>query len=560
MAPNFPRSPADLFALCVDATWKCTTDLRLDCMEPVAGAALTSEITDLRGRRLDDLAGKAIYASQRDALLECIEARQAVRDKTLSLLGATGAARHYMLNAAPQLDAEGNFRAYIGSLRAWNEVPFSEHRQGEVVELLRRADAALDKESRLRREADILLAALQILIEPTVLQEKCAKLFEIFSPALAFDQALVLRRGFRAKLTVAASSDPVLLGDEWPEDAAPRAVFAGEARLVEGEDIVSVRQSFPGPLRASKIALFVPLRIGSETAVLVVLGKNDNQFKKQHLSLMQRVTLIATKAFQEEDQKAAVAASSKLAAMGELLTTIAHEINQPITIITMSAANGRMLIEDGGNLQEIGAKLERIELQARRAGEIIRAVRQLSYVGRLSTGHETIDLREALQAVETIAGIGLEKKDIALTMTVSASCPPAQGQSAWLQQVVLNLITNARDAIVDRLGESAGEAPGAIQVEAYPAGEHVVLRVADNGGGVPEDIQDKIFDPFFTLKEMGKGNGLGLALCQRLIAEMGGQITLHNDDKGAVFEIHLRPAESDASGASTAAVPRSATG
>ncbi|HEX9769189.1 MAG TPA: ATP-binding protein, partial [Kiloniellales bacterium] len=66
----------------------------------------------------------------------------------------------------------------------------------------------------------------------------------------------------------------------------------------------------------------------------------------------------------------------------------------------------------------------------------------------------------------------------------------------------------------------------------------------DNGGGVPEDIHERIFDPFFTLKEMGKGNGLGLALCRRLIADMGGRITLHNDDQGAVFEITLHPAES----------------
>jgi len=77
---------------------------------------------------------------------------------------------------------------------------------------------------------------------------------------------------------------------------------------------------------------------------------------------------------------------------------------------------------------------------------------------------------------------------------------------------------------------------------------------------VSEDIQERIFDPFYTLKQMGKGNGLGLALCRRLITDMGGQIALHNDDQGAVFEICLRPAPSGAAQADAAPAPLSAIG
>ena len=509
---------------------------------------------------MDDLAGRAIYASQRDALLDCIEQRSTIRDLTLSLLNSSDAVRHYLLNAMPKLDAQGCFQRYIGSLRVWDEVPFSEHRKSEATELLRQADVALEKEAMQRRDADLLLAALQILIEPSGLQEKCAKLFEIFGPPLAFDQAVVLRRGLRAKMTVAASSDASLLGIEWPKAAMPEAVLAGEARLVDSEDVTGSTEGLAGVLRTAKTSLFVPLRIDSETAVLVALGQERNQFKTRHLALMKRVSLIATKAFQDEDQKAALVTSSKLAAMGELLATIAHEINQPLTIISMSASNGRMLLEDGGALQDLDPKLERIEQQARRAADIIQAVRKLSYADRMSSGGESIDLRDALQSVEIISRIGLEKNGISLTVRVDDACPMAQGQSSWLQQVVLNLITNARDAILDRLADDPHRAPGAIRVSVSKVEGHVVLRVADNGGGIPEDIQQKIFAPFFTLKEMGKGNGLGLALCRRLISDMGGQITLRNDDEGAVFEIWLRPVSGNAGAADHSALPASATG
>lgn len=526
----------------------------------MSGRELSVGMSELRGRRLDDLAAKAIYPSQTKALLERLENHQSIRDLTLSLVSAAGPVRNFLLNAAPRRDPQGNFQGYVGAFRAWDDVPFAEYRQGETNELLRQADVALEKEGKLRREADLLLAALQILIEPTALQDKCTRLFRTIAPTLAFDQAVVLRRGLGAKMTVSASSDQEFLGIEWPERVTPRAVLAGESRLVDGDDLMALTAGLPGPLRTAKVALFAPLRIGSETAVLVLLGQSHDQFAAQHLSLMQRISLIATKAFQEEDQKTALIASSKLAAMGELLATIAHEINQPLTIISMSATNGRMLLADGGKSEKIDEKLERIETQAQRAADIVSAVRQLSYVDRISTGHETIDLPDALRTVETIATIGLEKRDIALTVDVPEACPQVQGQASWLQQIVLNLITNARDAISDRLSETAVWGPGVIRLEVERAGDNVIVRVADNGGGVPEDIQERIFDPFFTLKEMGKGNGLGLALCRRLISDMGGQISLHNDDQGAVFEITLRPADSQVAEPHADPAPRLATG
>lgn len=560
MAPSSPQTPVDPIALCADATWQCAVDLRLDGLQAVSNGLAGADLSELRGRRLDELAAKAIYGEQTEALLGCLGDHRSIRDATLSVVNGAGRIRNYLLNAAPKVDDQGNFRGYFGSLRVWDEVPFAEHRKGEIIESLRQADVALEKEARLRHEADLLLAALQILIEPSLLQDKCARLFEIFGPTLDFDQAVVLRRGLRAKMTVAASSETDVLGLEWPEEALPKSVMAGETRFVEGDDLDVLTGGLTDPLCGARAALFVPLGMGAETAVLVALGRNQDRSMARHISLMQRLSLIATKAFQEEDQKTALVASSKLAAMGELLATIAHEVNQPVTIISMSASNGRMLLADGAPAEDLDAKLERIEAQARRAGEIVQAVRHLSFVDRLSTGSETIDLREALKTVETIARIGLEKREITLSVDLDEACPRVQGQASWLQQVVLNLVTNARDAIVDRLEEDPDCGPGQIRIVVAQAGEEIALTVADNGGGVPEDLREKIFDPFFTLKQQGKGNGLGLALCRRLISDMGGRITLRNDDQGAVFEIRLLPAGSDAGDRDLAEAPRLATG
>ena len=114
--------------MCADATWQCAADLRLDRLNSASGRGLASEIAELRGRRLDDLASKAIYGSQTDALLACLENRRAIRDLSLSLLSKSGAVRNYLLNAAPRLDAQGSFRGYIGAVRACDDVPFAEYR------------------------------------------------------------------------------------------------------------------------------------------------------------------------------------------------------------------------------------------------------------------------------------------------------------------------------------------------------------------------------------------------------------------------------------------------
>lgn len=235
MAPSSAAPPVEPALGCADATWRCAADLRVDGIRLHGNSELGAHCRALRGLRLPDLAARALYPTQREILLALLERRERIRDATLSLIAESEKPLHFLLNAVPQRDANNGFRGYRGRVRVWSELPFADAHRLELVESMRRANAARENENRLRVESDLLLNALQIVIQPTPLQEKCSKLLESFRPVLAFDYAVVLRRGPRARMVVAAASTPDTLGMVWPEDDRLKTALAGEAQLVEGD-------------------------------------------------------------------------------------------------------------------------------------------------------------------------------------------------------------------------------------------------------------------------------------------------------------------------------------
>jgi signal transduction histidine kinase len=543
MAWNFRDQAADLLACAADAAWRCSADLRVDQVELLRGEASAPRTLRIRGRRLDDLAKSAVNAFQSAHLLGAVEQRARLTDVALTLQNADGGLDHYLFNASPVTDDAGTFGGYRGILQCWSELPFDNFRRGELVEARRREDRAQANEAILRRDAEVLLSALQVLIEQSSLQEKCRKLFALFAPILRYDDAVVLRRGRRAQMVVAAASNDAVLGVVWPEGDVLRKTMKGEARLIGGKSLQDANLEFPAELGEIKALLLVPLQISSETAVLVIVAREEKRFASRHLALMRRLNLMAAKLLLDEDQKSALVTSAKLAAMGELLATIVHELNQPISIISMSASNARALLTRHEDPVRAVEKLDQILAATSRATEIARSVRELAYSDQSGGKHWPIHIETALRAVETIARIGVKNRNVSLSFEIAKDCPPILGNQTWLQQIVLNLINNARDAIAENDNAAKDRSEGKIVVYARESAGAVIVGVADNGGGVPDDLREKIFDPFFTLKAIGKGTGLGLALCRRLVTDMDGEIVLRNEDSGAVFEISFPPAE-----------------
>ncbi|KMW59180.1 Sensory box histidine kinase [Candidatus Rhodobacter oscarellae] len=227
--------------------------------------------------------------------------------------------------------------------------------------------------------------------------------------------------------------------------------------------------------------------------------------------------------------------ASKMATLGEMATGIAHELNQPLGVIRMASSNCVKRIQKGiVDPDYLMGKLQRMGEQTERASQIINHMRVF---GRKAVGvMEPFDLREALLETATLARTQLKTLDISLKVAVPETPAYVMGERVIFEQVLLNLVSNARDAIE----EHGDGGPGEIRFEAdFDGPDGHAVHVYDSGGGIPETVLDKLFEPFFTTKEPGKGTGLGLSISFGTIRDMSGRISARNVEGGACFTITL---------------------
>ncbi len=230
--------------------------------------------------------------------------------------------------------------------------------------------------------------------------------------------------------------------------------------------------------------------------------------------------------------------SEKLAAVGQLVSGVAHELNNPLTSI---AGLSEFLLEQ----KELGKKdrghLQVIQEQAERAGRIVRNL--LTFARKGSAERVPVDLNEVIRRTLSLTAYDLKLKDVTVERELSGALPDVFGDRHGLQQVVLNLVTNAAQAVAENPRERSRE----ITVSTWFDGQ-VHLRVADTGPGIPEEVAQSVFTPFFTTKEPGKGTGLGLSITYSIVESHGGQITLEprSPRGGAAFRVDLPPAPADA--------------
>lgn len=236
--------------------------------------------------------------------------------------------------------------------------------------------------------------------------------------------------------------------------------------------------------------------------------------------------------------------AERLATLGSVSTGLAHEINQPLATIAMAAANGERLAADLGEPAEgLRAKFARIERQAHRAARIVALVRNF---GRGAEKQATaISLADLVADILPLVEDRLNHLTIRLELDLPADLPPLRGTPVLLSQVVLNLVVNACDAHAG-IGEAASTpaAPShagekTIRVSGRVRDGRLLIRIADNAGGIPEPTLQHIFEPFFSTKPENAGTGLGLSISAATIADLGGRLTARNEDGGAVFEIDL---------------------
>ena len=226
--------------------------------------------------------------------------------------------------------------------------------------------------------------------------------------------------------------------------------------------------------------------------------------------------------------------AGKLATLGELTTGVAHELNNPLNNIGLFVGNAIDLIELGTadtDPEIILRELHNAMQQVRKATEIISHLRTFGRAAPVS--FESLDIRQVIERSISLMQEQLRLRQIEIQMDFPGKALFVFGNAIQLEQVFINLLTNARDAL-------ANVPRKVISISCQVEEEQVVLLFCDTGPGIPAGLEQRIFDPFFTTKEVGAGTGLGLSITYGIIKDHQGTITVENNPgEGARFLIHL---------------------
>jgi C4-dicarboxylate-specific signal transduction histidine kinase len=232
------------------------------------------------------------------------------------------------------------------------------------------------------------------------------------------------------------------------------------------------------------------------------------------------------------DKQEQLVQAGKLATLGELTTGVAHELNNPLNNIGLFVGN----VIDQVRLGEVETErilhdLEQAMEQVRKATEIISHLRTFGRAAPAAV--ERVDVDDVIERSLSLMHEQLRVRGIEVEFELCPDELVVLGNAIQLEQVFINLLTNARDALTDAPRKK-------IRIVSSRDDEWIRIRFADTGPGIPEEVEQRIFDPFFTTKEVGTGTGLGLSITYSILKEYGGDISVSSrPGKGATFVIEL---------------------
>ena len=243
--------------------------------------------------------------------------------------------------------------------------------------------------------------------------------------------------------------------------------------------------------------------------------------------------------------------AAKLASIGELASGIAHELNQPLMVIRSTSQYIQRLIgKQTLDIDELEECLEPVEKNTKRMMNIINHLRVFSRQSPSKFSPQ--DVNAIVESAVDMVQAQLRLHSIKVELNLSAGLPKVMGDYNRLEQVFLNLITNARDAIQERIQKEETQAPGiektyghlVVTTSAVDGKGTVNVVVGDNGCGISNADIGKVFDPFYTTKPEGKGTGLGLSISYGIIKEHGGRINVkESGPDGTTFRVTLQAAQ-----------------
>jgi len=332
--------------------------------------------------------------------------------------------------------------------------------------------------------------------------------FEALTAGLALvDARRRIRRGNRALADLAGRPIPALVGEDI---AGVLGLPAGPlTQLIEG----ALRGTAPTPLTVQRDPGRRILRISAAPT-----GK-----ERGAVVLIEDVT--EQKALQTE-----LIQSEKLAAVGHLVSGVAHELNNPLTSI---AGLAELLLEQTDTPPRTRMHLEVVHEQAERAGRIVQNL--LTFARKGPPQPKPLDLNVVARRTMQLMAREFETSGVELTPRLASGLPSVLADEHQLLQVTVNLLTNALQAVRE---VPKGEVRRVV-VETAGSERVATLRVRDTGPGIPDPLADQIFTPFFTTKEPGRGTGLGLSISYRIVEAHNGSLTATREDGETVFTVVL---------------------
>src|SRR4029077_2534399 len=245
----------------------------------------------------------------------------------------------------------------------------------------------------------------------------------------------------------------------------------------------------------------------------------------------------AEEALQEAQDK--LAHVTRVLAMGELAAAIAHEVNQPLTAIVTNGSFSLRGLESGNpNLEELRVAITEIVNDATRASAVISRIRGLLVKG--SPRRTELDINEIIQEVFILLRNELTRNRVSLRTDFASNLPRVPGDPVQLQQVLINLVVNAIEAM-----RASTDRPRELRIRVEKNADGILVQVQDSGPGIAPELADRIFEPFFTTK--AEGIGMGLSISRSIIESHGGHLSMARGSQGALFQFTLPVNPNDAS-------------
>ncbi|MEF3047731.1 sensor histidine kinase [Pseudotabrizicola sp. L79] len=296
----------------------------------------------------------------------------------------------------------------------------------------------------------------------------------------------------------------------------------------------------PARREAATAAISAVLAVGVLALIGLLLAQHRQRLAERLILQAQaRADLerrVAERTEELRQAQADLVQAGKLAALGQMSAALSHEFNQPLAAARTYADNATVLM-DRGRWPEARQNLDRILSLIDRMTSISRHLR--SFARKPGQKLSAVSLPEVIEAAVEIASLRLNAAGATLTIDLDPDLPLAVAGPVRLQQVLVNILTNAADAV-------EGQTRRQITLAAQTQGNRPVIQITDSGPGVPDGLVDRIFDPFFSTKGVGKGLGLGLSISYNIIKDFGGDLSVSNAPLGgAVFTIRLSAAPTD---------------